>query len=239
VHRYYALIDDRTVIDVVPEGPNVRLVLRDRTEMPAPRAAREYLFGLIAVRWRELTGCAVPAIQVSFTFPKPPRIEVYREVLGAEVRFGQPLTDLLLEGHGLRAPVRTADPIVLAYLEGQADAALRRLPRRDEWLDGARRAILQTLASQRTSLETAAKHLAVSPRSLQRRLREADTSFQDLLDSVRRELGVRSVLEASLGIDEIAERLAFSDATSFHRAFKRWTGATPREYRQRLDATGV
>ncbi|HET8647688.1 MAG TPA: AraC family transcriptional regulator, partial [Vicinamibacteria bacterium] len=236
VHRYYALIDDRTTIEVVPEGGLTRLVLRDRTDMPAPRVAREYFFGLIAGRWQALTGTALPAVQLSWPFPRPPNVDVYRDAFGGEVRFDQPFNELLIEAAGFRAPVRTADPIVLDYLEGQADAAIARLPRRDAWLDGVRRSIIPALAAHEASLEAAARYLAMSPRSLQRRLHEAGVSYQELVDSVRRELGVRFVLDGALGIEAIAERLDFSDATSFHRAFKRWTGATPRAYRHRLSA---
>jgi AraC-like DNA-binding protein len=236
VHRYYALIDDRTTIEVVPEGGRVRLLLRDRTDMPAPRAGREYFFGLVAERWHALTGTALPAVEVSWPFPKPQNVDVYREAFGAENLFDQPFNHMLIEADGFRAPVRTADPIVLTYLEGQADAAFARLPRRDAWLDAVRRSIIPALAAHRASLEATARYLAMSPRSLQRRLGEAGVSYQELVDSVRRELGVRLILDGALGIEAIAELLDFSDATSFHRAFKRWTGATPRAYRLRLRA---
>jgi AraC-like DNA-binding protein len=236
INRYYALIDDRTTIEVAPEGRLVRLVLRDRTDMPAPRAAREYFFGLIAVRWQALTGTALPAVELSWPFPRPQNVDVYRETFAAEVLFDQPFNHLLIEAAGLRAPIHTADPIMLTYLEGQADAAIARLPQRDAWLDAVRRSIIPALAAHHASLEAAAQYLAMSPRSLQRRLHEAGVSYQELVDSVRRELGVRFILDGALGIEAIAELLDFSDATSFHRAFKRWTGATPRAYRHRLRA---
>jgi AraC-like DNA-binding protein len=234
VGRYYPLIDDRTTVDFVQEGGLNRLVLRDRAEFPAPRAAREYLLGLIAVRWTELTARAIPAVRVSFTFPPPRDIEPYRSLFGADVRFGQPFTELLLDGSGLLAPVGTADPIVLSYVARQAEQALRHLPCRDGWLDGVRRAVRHGLAARCASLEATATNLALSARSLQRRLADAGTSYQDLLDSVRRELAIRWILEASVGIEEVAERLDFSEPASFHRAFRRWTGDSPRAYRQRL-----
>ena len=82
-------------------------------------------------------------------------------------------------------------------------------------------------------LEECAAQLGISSRTLRRRLQERGLSYQDIADSVRADFA-RSYLESSrLSIECIAERLGFSEPTSFSRAFRRWTGMSPREFRKR------
>jgi AraC-like DNA-binding protein len=228
------LIDDRTILDSSREGSTVRMLLRNRVEMPAPRASCEYLFGLICVRYREYTGLEFPIKSVAFAFPAPDDRAPYRELFGTRLHFGQPYTELEVDAAMLATPCRTADPVVSPYIERQAALAVRQLPGRNTWLDQARAAILHTLATDCSDLSVVAEQLAVSQRTLQRRLQEAGTSHHELVDAVRRELGIRRILAETGPVSEIAEQLGFSDTSSFHRAFKRWTGLTPRSYRLQL-----
>jgi AraC-like DNA-binding protein len=229
--RYYTLIDDRTILDSTRDGSSVRMLLRNRVEMPPPRASCEYLFGLIGVRYREYTGLQLQARSVAFAFPTPDDQAPYRELFGPELHFGQPYTELEIDTAIEATPCRTADPVMSPYLEHQADTAIRQLPLRDTWLDQARAAVLHTLATDHSDLGAVAKRLALSPRTLQRRLQEAGTSHHELIDAVRCELGIRRILAENMPVAAIAEELGFSDTSSFHRAFKRWTGLTPRSYR--------
>jgi AraC-like DNA-binding protein len=73
--------------------------------------------------------------------------------------------------------------------------------------------------------------LQTSARAVRRTLRQMGTSYQELQDEVRRSQAVEYVSSSGLTCEQIAERLGFSDARSFRRAFKRWTGTTPNEYR--------
>ena len=76
-----------------------------------------------------------------------------------------------------------------------------------------------------------AKQLHLSARTLQRRLAEHHTTFQDAVDAVRSELARQYLKDPRLGVSEVAFRLGYSDLSTFDRAFKRWTGMTPREFR--------
>ncbi|MFY0539064.1 helix-turn-helix transcriptional regulator [Nannocystis pusilla] len=81
-----------------------------------------------------------------------------------------------------------------------------------------------------------AKRLGMSQRTLQRRLQDAGRSFQDLFDDVRRELALRHLAAGNLTICEIANRVGFTDLRAFYRAFKRWTGTAPGQYRAHAHA---
>ena len=87
------------------------------------------------------------------------------------------------------------------------------------------------------SLEHVAEQLAMTPRTLQRKLHEIGTSHNELLDQMRRQLAMRYLREREMAICEVAYLLGFSESSSFHRAFKRWTGVTPKEFRKNLQAT--
>ncbi|HEY6036789.1 MAG TPA: helix-turn-helix transcriptional regulator, partial [Kofleriaceae bacterium] len=84
------------------------------------------------------------------------------------------------------------------------------------------------------TLANTAAALRLSPRTLQRRLRDSGTAHSELVDQVRRSLALKYVGDAGLSITEIGYILHFSDTTAFSRAFKRWTGVLPRRYRERV-----
>jgi AraC-like DNA-binding protein len=81
-------------------------------------------------------------------------------------------------------------------------------------------------------VEAIAARMHMSPRTLQRRLRDEGTTYLELLNDVRRELALRHVQEGRESISEIAFLLGFSEVSTFHRAFKRWCGRTPAEVRR-------
>jgi len=82
------------------------------------------------------------------------------------------------------------------------------------------------------SLEKVAGQLGLSGRTLQRKLQERGTTHQELLDQMRKELAVRYLREPEMAICEVAYLLGFSESSALHRAFKRWTGKTPSEFRR-------
>ena len=76
------------------------------------------------------------------------------------------------------------------------------------------------------------ERLNMTPQTLRRRLKDANTSYQEIKDSLRKEASIYYLSKPELSIDEIALLMGFSEASSFHRAFKKWTGKTPSQYRR-------
>ncbi|HBQ12172.1 MAG TPA: hypothetical protein DEF51_13805 [Myxococcales bacterium] len=76
------------------------------------------------------------------------------------------------------------------------------------------------------------EHLEISPRALQRRLADQDTSYQELLDETRREVAEQLLRQDGVSIAGAAYLLGYSEVSAFHRAFKRWTGLTPGRFRR-------
>jgi AraC-like DNA-binding protein len=99
-----------------------------------------------------------------------------------------------------------------------------------------RQILSQGLRGGDPSLTAIAKQLGYAPRTLQRKLQEAGTSYHTLLDEMRQELSFYYLRDAQIAVSEVAFLLGFSETSAFHRAFKRWTGTSPGEFRL-ADAT--
>jgi AraC-like DNA-binding protein len=102
----------------------------------------------------------------------------------------------------------------------------------EETAERVRRHFMSALRTGEPTIETVAHHLRTTSRTLQRRLLSEGTSFTQVLDEVRREMALSHMRGRRATIDEVAFLLGFEKPTSFHRAFKRWTGVTPGEFRR-------
>jgi AraC-like DNA-binding protein len=121
-------------------------------------------------------------------------------------------------------------------LDAYADRLLAGLNQGYSVLDRARLELARQLPEQGPDLETIAAALALSPRTLQRRLREGGLSFSQLVDETRQQLVLHYLRDPTLELAEIAFLVGFSEPGSLARAFRRWTGTSPGEYRRHLCA---
>jgi AraC-like DNA-binding protein len=128
-------------------------------------------------------------------------------------------------------PVTNADERLCRYLDQLAAEALDALGPEGSFVDRVRRAIWSDLSGGHPCLAQTASTLGVSTRTLQRRLREEGTTFAALLDVFRREMSTRLLRDKSLAVYEVAFLLGYSDPSAFYRAFRRWQGASPYEFR--------
>lgn len=172
---------------------------------------------------------------------KPLRLELTRRTghnallkrhFGCEIRFGCARDVLVFPASVLSEPFRTHNPELLALMVPGLEAALQQQRTAiGSWMDQAKESIGRIMRGQRPSLGLVAKDLGVSPRSLQRRLVEADISYQQLLERVRHESACRMLATTDLQVGEIAFLLGFEELNSFTRAFRGWEGVTPLRWR--------
>jgi AraC-like DNA-binding protein len=113
------------------------------------------------------------------------------------------------------------------------EESLAKYPQEDTLIERLRTIIKEELNGGDASLERIAHQLGMSGRTLQRKLRDHRTSHQELLDEMRKDLAMRYLREPEMAICEVAYLLGFSESSALHRAFKRWTGMTPSEFRRR------
>ncbi|GAA1531672.1 AraC family transcriptional regulator [Streptomyces albidochromogenes] len=214
-------------------GPGAAFSVRGAPERDEDRFLSECLLIIWHRLCSWLIGRRIPLRWAEFHYPPPPHKDEYDTLFGCPVRFGAERTAAGFDAHWLAAPL-VRDEAELRVMLGRAPFEL--LSRREYGTTVAeqvRHTLAQSLrASPRLpSLGETATRLAVSPATLRRRLQRESTSFQQLKDAVRRDAAIAGLTEGREPIAELAARLGFSEDTSFHRAFRRWTGTTPAAYR--------
>ena len=182
------------------------------------------------------TGFAHWLGQTSLAFVHAPTAPESAYRLGGigEVRFEQPQLSLSLPLSVLAMPVSNRDPALFQLLNQQAEALLRVLPNQADDFDRRVRDYLRRALPEGTpTLDGLASALALSSRTVHRRLAQRGLNFGTLLRQTREELARQYLDQGRISLSEIAFMLGYSEQSAFSRAFKQWTGQTPRQYLQR------
>jgi len=180
---------------------------------------------------RITAGADIAPLRVALTRPRPRLCakEFYR-FFGAPVEFDADRTLLVFDRETMEQPLPYANP-ELARINDQTVVDYLARFDRDNIVMRVRAEIIEQLPSGLPSQEKIASSLHMSLRNLQRRLQEEDQSFKGLLDDIRQDLATQYLGTPHLSIGEIGYLLGFSEPGNFARAFKRWLGMTPQEYR--------
>ncbi|WP_306423245.1 AraC family transcriptional regulator [Atopomonas sediminilitoris] len=233
VLRYYKVLGLAYELELLPAAPDSdTVILQAKQSIPlGPLAmfAVEALFASLFSIAEFLLGEKVTGHHMAFSHPRPSHHAQYQQIFAAEVSFDQPWDALTIPAHYLARPMALANPATVQMCERQCDALLAKLDVHDGLLTRVRRLLLAR-PGDFPSLEDAASALHTSGRTLRRHLSSEGTSYQQVLDDVRRSLALQ-YLETRLPLHEIAALLGFSDASNFRRAFKQWTGNNPSQYR--------
>lgn len=232
--RFHRLVTDAGTVALILEGARARLVLHTggSDDDPLPRHIAELYLALWVRGGRQLTGVDWSPGAVRFRHVQPPDIGKHRRIFRAPLSFGQSTDEIEFDASLLELPLKSADPRLAAILERYGDEQLSRLPPTTDFAAEVRHAIAGSLRNDDATLERLAARFHTTPRTLQRRLAASGISLRGLVDDVRRQLALDHVARGELPIAEVAFLLGFDAVTSFHRAFRRWTGTTPTEYRR-------
>jgi AraC-like DNA-binding protein len=172
----------------------------------------------------------IPA-RAQFADAQPPDAAELASVLECPVSFGQGGNSLGYPAAWLGRAPQLANPITAAQVSEQCAKLLQEA----RWQAGLTRRVYQELTrspGRFPDIEAIAESLCMTSRTLRRKLEGEGTSYSGLLASVRKALAIDYLATTRLSTDDIASALGFSDAVGFRHAFKRWTGATPSEYRR-------
>ncbi len=229
--RYQRIIAEGADLDFQPcaQGYRLSLTIQGDRLPPAPQSAEGSLAGCLTFcRW--LTGEALRPLEVCFQGPQPADLEPYRQLFQAPLRFGAPRYALLFREADVNTPLPTANEALAKLHDRFAGEYLSRFAD-SRVMHRARQILCRLLPQGEPRREAVAQALCLSERTLQRRLQEEGGSFQQLLDDTRRDLAEQYLAQPDLAPLEIAYLLGFADPSNFYRAFKRWFGVTPGEYR--------
>jgi AraC-like DNA-binding protein len=211
----------------------VHLVLRENANLGSARdmIVLSMLVGLWqmgnALTGRVLTGRA------ELAFARPAYLDRFDKEVPATLVFSRPQHALVFSADLLSLPLVLADPIGQKLAREQCERALEKLsdPKRTAMRI---RSVFENSDGEWPQLEDVARALALSPRTLKRRLRDEGTSFQALLDEQRCERARRLLEDRSRSVESVAFMLGYCDAANFTRAFRRWVGMSPRHFRDGL-----
>jgi AraC-like DNA-binding protein len=235
IGRYGRLIHEGGTLTVETSGKVVRLTQTVPPAIfPLPGVCCQWIMANMILFSRRMTGLDVVPLRVGFQHKQPEDVSAYRRLFRAPLEFEQPVNEIIFDAALLKQPLLRADPGLCAVLNRHAEELLAKLPRKESLVDSVRQEISVGLRGGNPGLEAIAFRLGIAPRTLQRKLKEAGTSHQELLDEMRRELSIHYLQERQMAVCEVAFLLGFSETSAFHRAFKRWTGTTPGEFRRTL-----
>ncbi len=197
------------------------------------RFALEFKFAEHMTLFRDLYGETFAFSAVRAAYAEPAHHEAYRSLFRCPVSFDQPANELEIRAPWFdrkpRLPDavthRSASEICRQFLSDQAATA--------GVASSVRQTLVDTMPWHFPRIETMAAALSMHPRTLRRRLEAEGTNYRDLLAQVRLQIAIDYLRNTRMTNEEIANRLGYSDAANFRHAFARWTGKSPREYRQR------
>jgi AraC-like DNA-binding protein len=214
--------NDRAVVEVsetIPLGA-VREGMFDLFLVGIARIAHQMRLEPIDVR-RE--------IELWFDYPEPVYFARYRERL-PRARFSMRANQLRFPAEYLDLPLNAADSVTAQLVTQQCERELVLLGYSGD-IAGRVRALLACDTSGYPNLESVARQLHMSARTLKRKLQQHGLSFQRLLDGARKRDSMRLLEDPALSVEQVAQRVGYSDPANFTRAFRKWTGASPSAYR--------
>lgn len=235
--RFLRIVLDDLEVEVQRAGDTALLIITQKQPLPVGESGRVFAFewllrmihGLTA--WLVARPLALDA--VAFPYPPPPHAAEYELVFAPRCSFGDTRLVARFSAASLALPVRRDEAALRQYL-ADAPASITTLYRRDRALALRVRDALRAALPEQRPLPEVARMLFLSPRTLHRRLEDEGTSFRAIRESLRRDLAVEWLTKSKRPLNRIAADLGFADASAFYRAFAAWTGAGPRDYRQRF-----
>lgn len=229
--RYARLINENTEITVHFEAAGARIVDGPIAPLVWPRQYAEMALASFVVLGRKWTGVPFDAVSVGFRHGAPSDRSEHVRIFGCEPSFDCTENYVVIPTSVLDHPLEHGDPQLGRYFDSRLNDLAQNLASAPGPLADLRDAVAHMLTDGAPTVSAVAKALGASERTLQRRLASRGLTFSAVLDGVRREVALRAAERSTISVQELAARSGFADLKAFRRAFRRWTGQSPRNYR--------
>jgi AraC-like DNA-binding protein len=237
--RYSRLVGERALTEIEESGQGVKVRFWAKRGNPAVVAVAAVLvdvaMALLLDMCRMNAGAALRPVAASLRRGRPENVDAYARFFGCPVRFGAEENAFVLSAKDADRSLPSSNKQLAAVFDRMLTEELARLDKSNV-IARCRAAVLEDLPSGEASAEETAKQLHMSPRTLQRKLAEAQTTYVQLVDDTRKDLALRYLEDPRRSITDITFSLGFSQPSAFTRAFRRWTGLAPSEYRAKRGA---
>jgi len=230
--RYHRIIGNLIGGKTSLQADKIKVTLT--TPPQAPIMSRHCFESTIASTFRlirTLTGKEINPVKVQFTSPQPESTAEYERVFACPVLFGQKENAFFMHFSVIFTPILYANPGLLNYFEDYAQRFLAEMEGQSEVANKVIKILLASLDDEDLSIKKVAREMSVSVRTLQNHLKAEGVVFSDLLQEVREKLA-KKYLQENYSVEEITYLLGFSEPSVFRKAFKKWAGITPAQYRQ-------
>ncbi len=235
--RFYGLLLDEFGATLSRRGDTAKLALDDRTPHAPQRVfAHEALLIMLYGLACWLIGRRIPILRAEFAYPQPAHSAEYRIMYSSQLSFDQPHTSIAFDAEYLEQPVIQDEQSVKEFLRIIPENILVKYKNTRSLTARIRRRLRQTLPDELPDFEVLAHELHTTSATLRRRLHEEGESYQSIKDQLRRDVAITYLSDSDRSVTDIALELGFAEPSAFHRAFKKWTGASPGEYRRSLTA---
>jgi AraC-like DNA-binding protein len=229
--RYIHLLSEAIDLSLVEYSNRALIRMSINDGVRASRASNDFAIGCVVRFARRYAKIDEPAQEIHLMHAAPADTTPY-DIFRTKIRFAMPHNGVVISRSLLDRAMLRAHPGMREAFEAYAREQSEKL--RSGVRGRVRETITAQLASGEMTMESVSAALGVSVATLRRRLEEEGTTFTLLVDEVRRDLAERHLSDPHRTISEVAFMLGFSHAPAFHKAFRRWTGATPSERRARL-----
>ena len=231
--RYFKLLSDTYLIKVEKDGDISKITLYRDAYRRGVELSNEATLSATVVVLRAMTETNISPVEVSFKHKPPKDLKDYQDAFNCPVLFNQGQYYIAYTSRDLEIRTAKADKSINAYLLERIDEETRGIEiHANKIANDVEKLIEDALPSGIPSITQLGDHLGMSTRTLTRRLSESGITFRDLIKQTQQKISMQLLKDNSRSIGEIAFLTGFSEQSAFNRAFKRWTGQSPLEYRK-------
>ena len=233
--RFYGLILDDFACSWQRNDEEAVLILRERVRDGIPRVfGHEVLLMLLHGVACWLVGRRIPILRARFGYAEPAHSAEYRLMYCTDLGFGASHTAIVFDAAYLSLPIVQNERSVKDFLRTAPESILVKYKNGSSLTARIRRRLRQLLPADVPDFDQLARELNMTSATLRRRLHAEGASYQGIKDQLRRDLAIGYLSHSSRSVLDIALELGFSERSAFHRAFRKWTGASPGEFRHAL-----
>jgi len=238
LEQYHRIVSEIWRLDLVVDGDTARFRQWAPAHFVEPlRHAWDFFFSGALKRIRGALPSGLEPREVHVMHAQPTSgADEYGRVLGCRVSFGQPIGEFVFDAKYLSERLLSANPTLHRLVRRHADELLARVPSDQDLLIRARTLLPVLLRDPELSIAKLAEQLGVGERTLQRKLAEHSITYKDLVQQTREEHAMRGLESGALSVQELAYELGFNSTAAFSRAFRRWRGVAPSEWRDQAQA---
>jgi AraC-like DNA-binding protein len=235
VERYMKIHNSAARISFVVSSDRAELsyIVTD-APLSSKRQHNEYGTAVVLKIFRLIAGDDWHPIEIHLEHDSPIDTTEHNRLCRCPVRFRCSTNAVIVGRDFVERDVPHADPRLYRILKQHVERVLTEQPQPDDWLASVRNAIADAMLEGDPKRVRIARKLSISTRTLERRLKEHGVVYRGVVDDTRRQFALAYLKDRSHSLIEIAFLLGYSEVSAFHRAFRRWTGSTPSEYREQI-----